>query len=85
MDLKKRGLTVFFCDGSKLHIEFPVQTDNEFAALLKLGEVLKQRQIIAEIDGSILIIPFENIKYIQGHPAPSQMPGYSIKGASAQD
>ena len=85
MDLKKRGLTVFFCDGSKLHIEFPVQTDNEFAALLKLGEVLKQRQIIAEIEGSILIIPFENIKYIQGYPAPSKLPGYAVHGASVQD
>jgi len=85
MDLRKRGLTIFFCDGTNLHIEFPVQTDNEFAALLKLEEVLKQRQIIAEIDGAILIIPFENIKYIQGYPAPSKMPRYAIQGASAQD
>jgi hypothetical protein len=32
-----------------------------------------------------LIIPFENIKYIQGYPAPSKMPRYAIQGASAQD
>jgi len=85
MDLRTRGLTIFFCDGSKLHIEFPVQADNEFAALLKLKEVLQQRQIIVEIDGAILVIPFENIKYIQGYPAPSKMPGYSIQGASVRE
>ena len=85
MDLQKRGLTIFFCDGTKMHIEFPAQTDNEFAALLKLEEVLKQRQIIAQIDGAILIIPFENIKYIQGYPAPSKMPQGSIQGASVQE
>ena len=85
MDLQQRGLTIFFCDGSKLHIEFPAQTDNEHAALLRLEEVLKQRQIVAEIDGAILVIPFENVKYIQGYPAPAKMPRGSIQGASAQD
>jgi len=85
MDLRKRGLTIFFCDNSKLHIEFPAQTNNESAALLKLEEVLKQRQIIAEIDGAMLVIPFDNVKYIQTYPAPSKMPRGSIKGASVQD
>ena len=85
MDVQKRGLTIFFVDGSKLHIDFPVQTDNEYAALLKLKEVLQQRQIIVEIDGAVLVIPFENIKYIQGYPAPLKLPTYSIKGASVQE
>ena len=85
MNLKKRGLTIFFCDGSKIHIEFPAQTDNEYAALLKLDEVLKQRQITVEIDGALLVIPFENVKYIQGYPAPPKLPQGSIKGASVRD
>ena len=85
MDLQRRGLTIFFCDGSKLHIAFPPQVDNEHAALLKLEEVLKQRQIVAEIDGAILVIPFDNVKYIQGYPAPSKMPRGSIQGASVQE
>jgi len=85
MELLKRGLTIFFCDNSKVHIEFPSQTNNESAQLLKLEEVLERRQIIAEIDGALLVIPFENVKYIQGYPAPSKMPRGSIKGASVQD
>ena len=85
MDLTKRGLTIFFCDGTKLHIEFPAQTTNETAAMMRLEEVLKQRQIVAEIDGALLVIPFENVKYIQGFPAPSKMPRGSIKGASVDD
>ena len=85
MNLKKRGLTIFFLDGSKIHIEFPPQTDNETAAMLRLDEVLKQKQIIAEIDGALIVIPFDNVKYIQGFPAPSKMPRGSIKGASVED
>jgi hypothetical protein len=85
MDMTKRGLTIHFCDGTKLNIEFPVQTPNEMAALLKLEEVLKQRQIIAMVDGAVLIIPFENIKYIQAFPAPPKLPRHAILGASIPD
>ena len=85
MEMTKRGLTIHFCDGSKLNIEFPAQTPNEMAALLKLEEVLKERQIIVTVDGAVLIIPFDNIKYIQGFPAPSKLPRYAILGASTPD
>jgi hypothetical protein len=85
MDMTKRGLTVHFCDGTRLNIEFPVQTPNEMAALLKVEEILKERQIIATVDGAVLIIPFDNIKYIQGFPAPAKLPRYAILGASIRD
>ena len=85
MDMSKRGLTVHFCDGSKLSIEFPAQTPNEMAALLKVEEVLKQRQIVATVDGAVLVIPFDNVKYIQAFPAPPKLPRYAILGASVRD
>lgn len=85
MDATKRGLTIFFCDGSKLSIEFPVQTANEMAALLRLEEVLKERKIIATVDGAVLVIPFDNIKYIQVFPAPPKLPRYTILGASVRE
>jgi hypothetical protein len=55
------------------------------AALLKVEEILKQRQIIATVDGAVLVIPFDNIKYIQASPAPAKLPGYAIRGASIRD
>ena len=68
MDTEQRGLVIYFCDGSKLHIDFPVQAPNETAAIMKLEEILKQRQIIAEVDGGVVIIPFDNIKYMKVYP-----------------
>jgi hypothetical protein len=85
MDTSKRGLTIHFFEGSRIHIEFPVQTPNEIAAEMKLEDILKQRQIIAEVDGTLLIIPFENIKYIQAHPVPPKLPRHVIQGASVHD
>jgi hypothetical protein len=85
MDMTKRGLTIYFCDGSKLSIEFPVQAANEMAALLRLEEVLKERKIIVTVDGAVLVIPFDNIKYIQAFPAPPKLPRYAILGASVHE
>ena len=86
MDTTKRGLAIHFTDGSKLHIDFPVQAPNDTAAQMKLEEVLKQRQILAEVEGTLVIIPFENIKYIQLYsPEAFDPPRIALRGASFRD
>jgi 2-C-methyl-D-erythritol 4-phosphate cytidylyltransferase len=79
---ERRGITIYFIDGSKMKLDFPKQTLNEVGTALKLKEVLAARQLIAEVDGVLLVIPFDNIKYIEAHPAPAKLPEYIIKGAS---
>jgi hypothetical protein len=80
----KRGVTIHFNDGSKLSLEFPKQTANEAAVLLKLDDVLKKRQMLFEADGALLMIPFDNVRYVQLYPAPKAISGHTyIKGASA--
>ena len=79
----KRGVTVFFNDGSKVSLDFPKQSANETAAALKLEDVLKNRYMLFEADSTFLLIPFENVKYVQLYPAPDAVPGHAyIKGAS---
>ena len=85
METTKRGVAIHFVDGSKIQIEFPVQAPNETAVLLRLEELLKQRQIVAQVDGAVIVIPFENIKYIQTYPSPTRLPRYAILGASIKD
>jgi hypothetical protein len=80
----KRGVTIHFNDGTKLSMDFPRQTANEAAALLKFDDVLKKRYMLFEADGALLMIPFENVRYVQLYPAPPEIPGHTyIKGASA--
>ena len=79
----RRGMTVHFNDGSKLSIEFPKQAPNEAAAALKLDDVLKKRYLLLEADSTFLMIPFENVRYVQVYPAPKGVPNHTyIKGAS---
>ncbi|HET7362789.1 MAG TPA: hypothetical protein VFJ70_04360 [Burkholderiales bacterium] len=79
---ERRGLTIFFTDGTKMRLDYPKQTPNDIATLLKVKEILEKRQLLVEVDGVLLMFPFDNIKYVEAHPAPAQLPDYAIKGAT---
>jgi hypothetical protein len=82
----QRALTVHFCDGTKLAVTFPQQTTNEAAAQLKFDDVLEKRQILLEVEGTLVIVPFENVKYMQFHPAPEKVRGHTyISGATLRE
>jgi hypothetical protein len=78
----KRELTVHYMDGSSMKIDFPVQTPNESAQVIKLKQALAARHLVVEADGALLIIPYENVKYIQAYPAPAKLPDNVIRAAS---
>ena len=79
----QRGLTIHFTDGSKMSLDFPKQTENPGAAAMKLEDVLKNRYMLFEAEGTLLFVPFENVKYLQLYPAPKNVLGHTyIKGAS---
>jgi hypothetical protein len=78
----RRGMTVYFTDGSKLRLDYPKQTQSEAATFVKLREILGARVIVAEVDGVMMMIPFDNIRYVEAHPAPGGLPEWTIKGAT---
>jgi hypothetical protein len=50
---------------------------------MKFEDVLKKRYVMFEADGTLMLIPFENVKYIQLYPAPQKVPGHTyIKEAT---
>ena len=51
----------------------------------RLKEALEARHLVIEADGALVVIPFENIRYLQAYPAPKKLPTYAIKGASFKD
>jgi hypothetical protein len=66
-----------------MSLDFPRQAPNEAAAMLKLDDVLKKRYMLFEADSTFLMIPFENVRYVQLYPAPDSVQGHTyIKGAS---
>jgi hypothetical protein len=82
----RRGMIIYFTDGSKKVLEFPQQiAEGDVAAAAKMKEALEARHLVLEADGALLVIPFENVKYVQIYPAPKKLPAGVIKGASFKD
>ena len=83
---EQRRMIIHFVDGSKKTLEFPQQVaDSDATAAAKLTEALEARHLVLEAEGALLVIPFENVKYIQSYPAPKKLPSGVIKGASFKD
>jgi hypothetical protein len=83
---EKRGMIIHFMDGSKKLLEFPQQlADEDVAAAAKIREALNARHLVIEADGALIVIPFENVKYLQAYPAPRKLPANVIRGASFKE
>lgn len=83
---ERRGLIIHFMDGTKKVLEFPQQiADNDAGAAARLKEALDARHLMIEAEGALIVIPFENIKYLQAYPAPKKLPAGVIRGASFKD
>ena len=87
MDEKqKRGMLITFTDNSKKLLEFPPQVaEGDPTAAARLQEALEARHLVLEVEGALIVIPFESIKYLQVHPAPKKLPPGVIRGASFKD
>jgi hypothetical protein len=84
--MEKRGMIIHFTDGSKKVLEFPQQVaDSDANAAAKIKEALETRHLTLEADGALIVIPFENVKYVQVYPAPKKLPAGVIRGASFKD
>ncbi len=85
-DRETRGMIIHFTDGSKKTLEFPPQlADNDASMAEKLRAILSGRNLTIEADGALVLIPLENVKYIQSDPAPKKLPAGVIRGASFKD
>jgi hypothetical protein len=83
---EKRGLVIHFMDGTKKVLEFPQQVaDSDVAAAAKLKEALEARHLVIEAEGALIVIPLDNVKYLQSYPAPKKLPAGVIRGASFKD
>ena len=82
----QRTMIIHFNDGSNRLFEFPAPVaDSDANLAARLKEALDARHLILEADGALVVVPVDNIKYLQSYPAPKKLPAYAIKGASLKD
>ena len=80
-----KHLYLYFQDGQRLALRFPQQRGEpaQIARLLRMQ--LESPFISIEVDGDLLLIPRESIKYLQVCPAPPSMREATILGAELID
>jgi len=84
--MEKRGMIIHFTDGTKKVLEFPQQVaDSDVNAAARIKEALEARHLTLEADGALIVVPLENVKYLQVYPAPRKLPPGVIRGASFKD
>jgi hypothetical protein len=59
----ERILTLHFIDGSKLSLAFEEQGNNA-ARKLKVEKLMASKHLVVEAEGSVMIFPVANIKYM---------------------
>ena len=62
---RDRAMTIHFMDGTHVSFDFPAQEANSFGSALLIEELLKNPNLLVEVDGALLIYPVANIKSIQ--------------------
>jgi len=81
--MEKRGMIIHFTDGTKKVLEFPQQVaDTDANAAARIKDALDARHLTLEAEGALIVIPLENVKYLQVYPSPAKLPDYIIKGAT---
>ncbi|MBM7062375.1 hypothetical protein JQX08_16810 [Pseudomonas sp. UL073] len=78
-------LYLYFQDGQRMVLRFPQQADDVASIARGLRKQLESPFLSIEVDGDLLMIPRESIRYLQICPGPAVLPDPCILGATVVD
>ncbi len=68
-----KHLYLHFTDGQRLSLRFPCQQDDPAEVARSIRQQLDTPYLSVEVDGDLLLIPRDSIKYLQISPAPARL------------
>ncbi|MCJ8170560.1 hypothetical protein [Atopomonas sediminilitoris] len=86
IDQPIRHLYLYFNDGQRLALSYPQQDGDTSELSRRMQAALSAPFLSLEVDGDLLLIPRESIKYIQVCPLPhADLPAGTLLGAQMLD
>lgn len=83
---EKANAVIHFMDGSSIVIDYPKQAGNDPSTIASnVKKALDTDKIVVEVDGSLLVIPMNNIKYVAITPLPDALPAGVLRHAHISD
>lgn len=76
-----RNAVIYFMDGTHIVISFPKQVEGAVNVAANVRKAIDAEKLVIEADGSLLMIPVRNIKYVQVTPIPEALPKDVIRNA----
>jgi len=77
-----RHITLHFNDGTSLQFTFPAPGGDGIGDAQRAEDILEQRHLVIEAEGTLLMFPVTSIKYVEVFPAPRGLPGTVVRGAT---
>jgi hypothetical protein len=79
---EKASAVIYFMDGTNLVIDYPRQAGNDPGTIAtNVRKALDADKLVVEVDGSLLVIPMTNIKYVAITPLPDALPSNVLRNA----
>lgn len=73
-------LTIYFNDDTRLDIAAPPRSDDAMTRMQMVRKAMDVDKLMIEVDGQLMMIPLNNVKYIKISPAPTELPDGVVKG-----
>jgi hypothetical protein len=80
MNKPDETVTIHFTGGKSLKIHFPPDDTADPNMASRIKRIMESRNLMVEVRGELLAIPFDNIEYIQVSPSPDKLPELAVRG-----
>jgi hypothetical protein len=68
-------IKIYFMDGTSMMLQYPRLSGDDPSNLSLVRRFIEESdRIVAQVSGGIVIVPWQNIKYIQVTPGPDKLP-----------
>jgi hypothetical protein len=82
MDMDTRRAIIHFLDGTGLTLEGPRQAPKDFLKFRdQVENAMKSPQLCLEVDGNLMIIKTNSVKFFELVPAPEELPPGVVRNA----
>jgi hypothetical protein len=74
--------TFHFTDGSSLSLKYPREGGkNSVGVAEQVRRAIEAERLAVEVKGTLLVIPLQNVRYVEISPAPDSLPAGVVRGA----
>ena len=73
-------LKIHYTDGSKMLVEY-IREEEVSSIATRIEKAIESNEVLIELEDRLLVVPLNNLKYIEITPAPPKLPKFTIRHA----